>query len=740
MPVKTPYARIADGICARPAVIAVAFMLVFLAALYGMGQTTMETGMDTYIDVDTPRGSLLKTYTDTFSSDSIMVLVETDNVLDPGVIRYIDRLISDMSDEQYISETQSIASLFRQANGGQLPTSSADIAAVKSRVPAGTWDRYVPSNMMTIGVLTLEAGTSTDTQNQILTNLQGIIRISTPPPGVDVTLTGSPAFQKQMREEMGQSMATLIAAAMVLMIIAVGLLFSHVRYRFLPVAIVAAGLVLTFGVMGIAGIPISMVVIGAFPVLIGIGIDYAIQFHARFDEERRRSDLKQAARTTITNSGPAILYAMLATALGFVAMWIAPIPMIRDFGLVCIIGIVCCYLTALVMVPTVGLLTGYEPKKNGKGVAASRIEAYDRFLGQFSARIARIPVLVVVVLGLVAGIGLQLDSHIPINSDEETFVPQDMPALIDLNKVQRTMGSAESLPIYIRGSDVLTVDSIRWIDDFSTFLVDHNPSITGSSSIASALASYNNGELPATDTEIEQVLQRIPEETRERYLQGGMNTVIQFSLVQMENEQALSLVRNVEQVVAWYPPPPGTAAQPTGMLEMFARLMVDIKESKTQMTLLGFGLIFAFLFLLYRKAIAISPVIPIIFIVGWNGAIMYLLGIAYTPLTAVLGSMTIGVASEYTILIMERFQEERALGNGMLDAIKISVQKIGTAITASGLTTVFGFSALVLSTFNIVKNFGMVTVITVAFSLIGAIVVMPAVLALMDRFQQNISA
>jgi predicted RND superfamily exporter protein len=61
----------------------------------------------------------------------------------------------------------------------------------------------------------------------------------------------------------------------------------------------------------------------------------------------------------------------------------------------------------------------------------------------------------------------------------------------------------------------------------------------------------------------------------------------------------------------------------------------------------------------------------------------------------------------------------------------MSVQKIGTAVTVSGMTTVFGFSALLLSTFNIVKNFGVVTVITVGFSLIGAIIVMPAVLSLM---------
>jgi hypothetical protein len=152
------------------------------------------------------------------------------------------------------------------------------------------------------------------------------------------------------------------------------------------------------------------------------------------------------------------------------------------------------------------------------------------------------------------------------------------------------------------------------------------------------------------------------------------------------------------------------------------------------MTLLGFAFIIGFMILVYRRFRAISPVIPIIFIVGWNGAIMYLLGLDYTPLTAVLGSMTIGVASEYTILIMERCEEELARGMEFLDAIQIAVQKIGTAITASGMTTVFGFAALTLSTFNIISNFGIVTVITVGFSLLGAIVVMPAVLSLMYRY------
>jgi len=139
---------------------------------------------------------------------------------------------------------------------------------------------------------------------------------------------------------------------------------------------------------------------------------------------------------------------------------------------------------------------------------------------------------------------------------------------------------------------------------------------------------------------------------------------------------------------------PGVNARVTGSLEMFAAVMDDIKNSKTAMTLLGFVFIFAFLLIAYRHIHAVSPLLPIIAVVGWNGAIMYFMGLEYTPLTAVLGSMTIGVASEYTVLMMERIDEELARGLDIYDAIRTGVQKIGTAITVSGLATVFGFSAL----------------------------------------------
>jgi len=187
-------------------------------------------------------------------------------------------------------------------------------------------------------------------------------------------------------------------------------------------------------------------------------------------------------------------------------------------------------------------------------------------------------------------------------------------------------------------------------------------------------------------------------------------------------------------------PPAGITVEPTGSFELFTTLLGTMAESKELMTLLGFVLVFVFLIAVYRHIHAASPIIPIIFIVGWNAVAMHLLGIDYSPLTATLGSMAIGVAAEYTILVMERYAEEEERLHDHIAAIQESVQKIGTAITVSGLATFFGFSALCLATFPIISNFGVTTLIAVGFSLIGAIFIMPAVLSLMGSFTEWLDA
>ena len=154
------------------------------------------------------------------------------------------------------------------------------------------------------------------------------------------------------------------------------------------------------------------------------------------------------------------------------------------------------------------------------------------------------------------------------------------------------------------------------------------------------------------------------------------------------------------------------------------------------MTGLAFVMIFIFLLVVYRHFVSIGPLVPIICVVGWNSVIMTAFSIDYTFITASLGAITIGVSSEYTILMMERYLEERKGASDRIDAIRTGVQKIGAAVTVSGLVTVFGFAALMLSSFPIISNFGLMTVIAVLFSLVGAILIMPAILSVLIRVEK----
>lgn len=733
---KSLFEALASLIVARPKHLAVLFCVLLLASLYGMTLITMATGTDTYVDRDTQRGMLLDKYTKTFQSDSLLLLIESDNVMSPEVLRYIDRLQDDISQELYVTGTSGITDMVKDRNGGVLPTSSAEIAEIEAKIQPELLARYVPSRTMTISAITLDQGLEEAQAFPLVANIEKRVRLSDPPAGVSVVVSGDQAFSKEMSAAMGESMGTLIMVAMVLMVIAVGLLFGHVRYRLLAVFIVGTGLIFTFGIIGFSGMEITMVTIGAFPVMIGIGIDYAIQFHSRFDEEIRKTSIADAVTTTLTKTGPSVLCAMLATALGFIALSISPLPMIRSFGITCVIGIICCYLAAIVVVPVFGLLVQYRPaeeaeKKKG-GTGPSTVERYNLLVGGVVKVVAKNAVPVLIVFILLAVIGFQMDSEIIVNTDEKTFVPADMPAKVNLDKVKRTMGETSSIPIYVRGSDILSPDSVRWMSEFQQYEETHNSKITGSASIATYLMQYNDGVLPASQPEIAAVMEKIPKETRDRYVSWNTEAVIEFTSIAMPNDIAMSMIGNMQKDLAWKEPPPGISAQFTGMGEMFTNLIREIRQGKTQMTILGFILIFTFLLLIYRKlAKAVTPLVPIILIVGWNGLIMYMLAIDYTPLTATLGSMSVGVASEYTILIMERYYEERANGLGLLEAVQFSIQKIGTAITVSGMTTVFGFAALTASAFGIISNFGTVTVISVFFALVGAIIVMPAILVLL---------
>ena len=749
---------IANTIIKRPKLVAGFVLVLFCLGLYGMTMLTMQTGWETYVDKNTPAGAIEQKYNTDYKSDTIILIIEAADPLAPEVLSYVDNLETDLGQQQNVKSVQSITDVLKAYNGGTLPSSRAETVRIVNLLPQSTRDMVYPSNVLTLVQMKITPGLSDKVQKSVLANVGSVVDASTAPPGVKVELSGSPAFMQQMSSGLMSNMGILIGGALVLMVITMGILFSYVRHRFMPVLLVAIGLVTSLGLMGLFGINLNMAVVGAFPVLIGLGIDYAIQFHARFDEEARKGSLEDAVFMTVTRTGPAVMYAMLATSMGFLAMMVSTVPMIRSFGIVSIIGINICFWVSCLGMPTLALLLNYQPKPEQTGqcyaVGTDACDtiigkekknkksgfSYGQFLTNTSVWIAKNPVPVLLVAGLIALIGFQIDTTIPVSSDENSFVPSDMPAKINIDKVTRVIGATSTLDLLVQGSRVTDLDTVIWIKNFQDYELTHHAEMTGATSIITYILQYNGGVMPETQAQLDAVLAKIPEDTSKSYLSDPMCGIIRFSTGKISISQEDTLKQQVISDIAFLEPPVGISVDPAGNFEVMTTLLKAMSDSKDTMTILGFIFVFVFLILVYRHLHAVSPIIPIIFVVGWNAVMMYILGLTYNPLTATLGSMTIGVAAEYTILVMERYAEEEERLHDPIAAIQESVQKIGTAITVSGLATFFGFSALCLATFPIISNFGISTLIAVAFSLMGAIFIMPAVLSLVGSLDEWVTA
>ncbi|SEQ96821.1 MMPL family protein [Virgibacillus subterraneus] len=99
-------------------------------------------------------------------------------------------------------------------------------------------------------------------------------------------VSGKPVLDAAIRSSMKDSMQKMMMLSIILMVIVLFFVFK-VRWRLLPLGIILIAVIGSVGLMGWLSIPITMVSMAVFPILIGLGIDYAIQFQNRYSEEMR---------------------------------------------------------------------------------------------------------------------------------------------------------------------------------------------------------------------------------------------------------------------------------------------------------------------------------------------------------------------------------------------------------------------------------------------------------------------
>lgn len=150
-------------------------------------------------------------------------------------------------------------------------------------------------------------------------------------------------------------------------------------------------------------------------------------------------------------------------------------------------------------------------------------------------------------------------------------------------------------------------------------------------------------------------------------------------------------------------------------------------------TLLGFILVFVVLLIFYRRiSFAAITMIPVMFGTVWTFGTLGIIGIPLTTALVGIFSMIIGLGIDFGIHIVHRFEENKKTST-IETAIHSSVKHVGRGLTLTSITTIIGFLALLSATLPALKDMAIALSFGVIYSLMGAIVLIPAVLVLVER-------
>jgi RND superfamily putative drug exporter len=180
-------------------------------------------------------------------------------------------------------------------------------------------------------------------------------------------------------------------------------------------------------------------------------------------------------------------------------------------------------------------------------------------------------------------------------------------------------------------------------------------------------------------------------------------------------------------------------------LEVYAgggAVVTDAINSKIKTDLLlaeGIAIPLTFILLAFVFGALVASAMPLVVGVGailGSFFFTYLLTLTTDVSVFALNLITglgLGLGIDYALLIVNRFREEMHNGKSVEESAIITVGTAGKTVFYSGLTVMVTLSALLLFPLNFLKSFGYAGVIVTLFAIFGALIPLPALLAILGK-------
>jgi hypothetical protein len=543
--------------------------------------------------------------------------------------------------------------------------------------------------------------------------------------------TGAAVLLKDLNDYLKGGFLTLGGIALALMLVVLLLTFN-VRWKLLSLGVVIIGVIWAFGIAGYIGIPLSVVTISGLPILLGIGIDFAVQMHSRVEEEVALDRAPHPIQETTTNLAPPLIIATLAAAVSFLALLLAEVPMIRSFGVLLAIGILV-VLVADIVLPTA--ILGAREYNSPTPQRDYTTDAVGRGIVKLgSLPHSTVPILIAGSILVFAG-GAIVDPMLELQTDPEEWVDQDSQVIADLDVLREEVASSSELGMYVQSDEPFSDETVEFIHDFATSSLDEHDLLLTASSIVTTVSFLieipDTTTLPPTGEDVANAYALAPEGIQVSTVADegrALNLIFRTGAGSLKDRAVV--VNDIRDSVA---PPEGISATPSGLAVVGVGLLENLEANRTLLTYVALGAVFLFLMLRLRSAVrGLLCMVPVLMGVGATSLVAYAAGFKLSPLTALGGPLVIAACTEFTSLILTRHMEERRRGLSGQDASNMAAARTGRAFATSALTTIVGVGVLVTSPMPLLRDFGLITAINVAVALLAALVVLPPLMVWAD--------
>ena len=582
-------------------------------------------------------------------------------------------------------------------------------------------------------------------------------------------VSGAPVVVDGLAEKLTGAIGVLLIAALAVMAITLALVFGP-PLRLLPLAIALAAAAIAFGLLAAFGGSLTMASIAVLPILIGLAVDYAIQFQARFAEAcAAGSSPPRAAVEAGARGGPVIGAAAAATMAGFLVLLLSPIPMVRGFGLLLVVGVAIAFVLALTAgLATLSLISREAPIGGAGNRAAAAVRrrvpgsqrwgAIGEARGRAGDRAGRLgrralavcvaaPGRVLAVALVLAVVGWAAGTRAEVISDLRELVPRDLPELQNVDELQQATGVSGEVEVSVRADDLTDPAVVSWMSDFKQRVLDRAGFESGAATCVEqdaqlcpfvAMSDLFGDQAPTSREQVQGILDLLPRYFLAAFVSrdGDSNAgtaVIPFGIKVMPFDEQKQLIDSIRAEIdppgTENDPPAGVSAEVVGLPVLAADANSALSSNRYLLTLAGLAAVALALLAIYRSPRrALVPLIPIVLATGWASLGLAIAGVSLNPMSATLGALVIAIATEFSVLLSARYEEERGPGVPVGEALRRAYSRTGMAVMASGITAIAGFAALIATDIRMLRDFGLVTVLDLGVALIGVMLVLPAAL------------